>query len=90
MDSNLFMGLLIGASAVLLGIATGIATLIIKPIINLNRNIADLNSSVKSLSKSVDTIDVRLAKHGQEIDAIKDDLREYEGRISRIEGGKHK
>ena len=51
MDSNQFMGLLIAAIVVLLGIATGIATLIIKPIMNLNKSIVKLNDSIDRLNE---------------------------------------
>lgn len=64
------MGLLIAAIATLLGIASTIAVLIIKPLINLNNNITKLNASVNGLNDSVNTINTRLAKHGEEIDEL--------------------
>ena len=68
MDSNQFMGLLIAAIVVLLGIATGIATLIIKPIMNLNKSIVKLNDSIDRLNEDNQNLSIRVREHGKEID----------------------
>ena len=62
MDSNLFMGLLIGALVVLFSLAGVITTLIVKPIINLNRNMVQLDSSIQNLNKTANTMESRLNK----------------------------
>lgn len=71
MDQTLFMGLLIGAIVVLLGIAGVIATLIVKPIINLNNSITKLNASIDQLNGANETLNERVTKHGKEIDALR-------------------
>lgn len=71
MDQTLFMGLLIGAIVVLLGIAGGIATLIVKPIINLNNSITKLNASIDQLNGANKTLNERVTKHGKEIDTLR-------------------
>ena len=88
MDSNLFMGLLIGALVILFGLALTISTLIVKPIIQLNRNMVALDASIKNLNATANVMENRLNKHGEEIDSINRDLRTFEGRVSRLEGGK--
>ena len=72
MDSTQFMGLLIGCVATLIGIATGIVALIIKPIINLNRSITKLNDSIDQLNGKNATLEQRVSQHGKEIDEVRD------------------
>ncbi len=88
MDTNYFMGLLITAIVTLLTVATAITALIVKPIINLNKNIVKLESSIDMLNKSVNNIEARETKHGVEIDNINRELKLFEGRIAKIEGSK--
>lgn len=85
MDSNLFMGLLIGALVILFGLAGVITTLIVKPIINLNRNMVQLDSSIQNLNKTANTMENRLNKHSQEIDAIKEEQSNQDKRIYMLE-----
>lgn len=68
MDETQFMGLLIGCVATLVGIATGIVAIIIKPVINLNRSITKLNDSIDHLNGQNATLEQRVTKHGKEID----------------------
>lgn len=90
MDEHLFMGLLIASLVVLLTIASLIAGLIVKPLLSLNKNITVLQSSMEHFGESMGRVEDRITKHGQEIDGIRDDLKEHEGRISKIEGGRRK
>ena len=71
MDNNTFMGLLIFALIALLGFAATITGLIIRPILNLN--------------KTANVMENRLDKQQEDIENINKDLRNYEGRISRME-----
>lgn len=68
MDSTQFMGMLIAAIVVLLSIATGIAALIINPIIKLNKSITKLNDSIDKLNGDNERLEQRVTKHGREID----------------------
>ena len=86
MDSNTFMGLLIAAIVVLVGLAVGLTTLIVKPIINLNSSITELKVSIQNLNTSVNKVENGLTRHEDEIDNINKDLKDFEGRISRMEG----
>lgn len=88
MDNNTFMGLLIGALVVLFGLAGTVTGLIIKPIINLNRSIVKLEVSIADLNNSVGSMNARIEKQENTIDDIHKDIRGFEGRISKMEGGK--
>jgi len=68
MDTNAFMGLLIGALVVIFGLAATIVTIIVKPIINLNRSIAELNLNIKGLNEKNSNLESRINKHGEQID----------------------
>lgn len=68
MDQATFIGLLIGALVVLSGIATAVTSLIVKPIINLNKSITKLDDSIRHILDDNSTIRKRLDKHGMEID----------------------
>lgn len=85
MDNNTFMGLLIGALVVLFGLAGSIVAIVIKPIINLNRNMVQLDSSIQNLNKTANTMENRLNKHSQEIDAIKEEQSNQDKRIYMLE-----
>lgn len=74
MDSNVFMGLMIGAIATLLGIATAVAGLIVRPIINLNKSITKLNDSIDALNADTGTLRDRVTNHGKEIDRNREHL----------------
>lgn len=85
MDNNTFMGLLIGALVILFGLAGTIVAIVIKPIINLNRNMVQLDSSIQNLNKTANTMENRLNKHSQEIDAIKEEQSNQDKRIYMLE-----
>lgn len=85
MDNNTFMGLLIGALVILFGLAGSIVAIVIKPIINLNRNMVQLDSSIQNLNKTANTMENRLNKHSQEIDAIKEEQSNQDKRIYMLE-----
>lgn len=88
MDNNTFMGLLIAAIAVLLTMSVAITTIVIKPVIQLNRNMARLDDSINNLNKTANTMENRLDKQQEDIEDIHKDLRTFEGRISRVEAQK--
>lgn len=90
MDSNQFMGLLIAAIIVLLGGASIIVTIVIKPVINLNNNIVALRKDISALSDVVNRNEKRIEKHGNEIDEIRDNLKDIEVKVSKMEGAKHR
>ena len=71
MSSNEFMGMLIASIVVLVGLSATLTTLIIKPIINLNKSITKLNHSIDTLNSQQHSLSERVSKHGQEIDANK-------------------
>lgn len=68
MEQTQFMGLLIASIGTLLGIASIIVAIIIKPIINLNKSITKLNDSIDRLNDDNASLAERVTKHGQEID----------------------
>lgn len=78
MDSNTFMGFLIAALVVLLGAASVIATLIVKPLLNLNKNITALNYTITDMSS-------RLKKNDEEIIDLQKGFNQHETRITVLE-----
>lgn len=90
MDSNQFMGLLIIAILALLGGAGVIVAIIIKPVINLNNNIVALRKDISALNDVVNRNEKRIEKHGNEIDELKDNLKDIEVKVSKMEGAKHR
>ena len=68
MEQTQFMGLLIASIGTLLGIASVIVAIIIKPIINLNKSITKLNDSIDRLNDDNEMLAEIVTKHGQEID----------------------
>ena len=84
MDNAQFMGLLVAAIGTLLGIASIIVAIIIKPIINLNKSIVKLNSSIDMLNeKNIDLAD-RVKNHGKEIDANREHLIRHDKDIEHL------
>ena len=77
-------GTIIAAVGLIVGLIA-----IIKPIIDLNGNIAKLTTVVEQLEKLVkdktDKLDQRITKHGEEIDEIKIKQTEHETRIHQLE-----
>lgn len=88
MDSTQFMGLFIAAIIALLGAAGVVTTIIIKPIIGLNRTMVKLDDSITALNKTANAMENRLDKHDIEIDKLNDNDKNFEGRISRLEAQK--
>lgn len=74
MNSNEFMGMLIGCIVTLVGLASTIVALIVKPIINLNKSITKLNDSIDRLNDDSETLRERVGKHGREIDENREHL----------------
>lgn len=68
MDQTTFIGMLIMAIATLLGITSIVVTIVIKPIINLNKSITKLNDNIDHLTGQNKTLETRVAKHGEQID----------------------
>lgn len=77
-------GLIVAAVALIAGLIA-----IIKPIIDLNTNIAKLTTAVTALEDLVkektEQLDKRITKHGEEIDDIKVKQAEHETRITHLE-----
>lgn len=78
MTDSQFMGMLIGAIATILGIAGLISTLIVIPVIKLNRNIEKLNNKIEGIEKDDETLNNRVNKHGVQIDEANLKIREHE------------
>lgn len=78
MDSNTFMGFLIAALVVLLGAASVITTLIVKPLLNLNKNITALNYTITDMSS-------KLKKNDEEIIDLQKGFNQHETRITVLE-----
>lgn len=78
MNANEFLGFMVTTIATLLGMASIIVAIIIKPIINLNKSITKLNDNIDTLNKSYGTLNERVTKHSIELD-------EHEKRILKIE-----
>ena len=85
MDSNQFMGLLIAAIVVLLGLTSSIVVIIIKPIINLNKSIVKLNDSIDRLNEDNQNLSVRVREHGKEIDEKAKKLLIHDTKIAHLE-----
>lgn len=77
-DSNTFMGLLIAALVVLFGLGGVITTLIIKPIINLNKSITILNCSIKETNS-------HLAQNDEKLVELQKGYNQHETRITVLE-----
>ena len=78
MDSNTFMGFLITALVVLLGAASVITALIVKPLLNLNKNITALNYTITDMSS-------KLKKNDEEIIDLQKGFNQHETRITVLE-----
>lgn len=84
MSDTQFMGLLIGAIGTLLGIASVIVAIIIRPIISLNKSIQKLNDSIDQLNGDNKTLGERVTKHGKEIDAVKVEVINHSHEIAHL------
>lgn len=72
------MGFLITALVVLLGAASVITALIVKPLLNLNKNITALNYTITDMSS-------RLKKNDEEIIDLQKGFNQHETRITVLE-----
>jgi len=68
MEQTTFLGLLIGAIVTLLTISTAVTSLIVRPIIKLNKSITKLDDSIRHILDDNSVIRKRLDKHGDQID----------------------
>lgn len=57
----------------------------LKPILDLNTNIAELKTSIDNFKASVDKLDSRITKHGEEIDKLKETVATHEVRLNNLE-----
>lgn len=78
MTDTQFMGMLIAAIVTLLGIASVIVAIIIKPIINLNRTIAKLDTTIEGIQRDSGTLKARVDKHGLELDDVRLSVTKHE------------
>lgn len=62
------------------------AIAVIKPLISLNTNITELKMSIDQFRESVNKLDSRITKHGEEIDNIRVKVTDHEARIKTLEG----
>lgn len=74
MDDSQFLGLLIGSITTLLGIASVLVAIIIKPIINLNKTITKLDNTIGSLEREKKVLNDRVTQHGKEIEDNREHL----------------
>lgn len=70
MEQAQFMGLLITCIGSLLAIASVLVAIVIKPIINLNKTITKLDSTIENIQKEETTLVDRVNKHGTQIDSL--------------------
>lgn len=92
MTEKEFMGYLITAIIALLTGASIITAIIIKPLLNLTGTIRELKLTLSNLGEGSDSrvgkIEQRIEKHGKEIDDFNKDMKNFEGRISKLEARK--
>ena len=92
MTEKEFMGYLITAIISLLTGASIITAIIIKPLLKLNSKITTLELLIQNLIGGPDSrvgkIEQRIEKHGKEIDDFNKDMKNFEGRISKLEASK--
>lgn len=84
MDQTQFMGLLILSIGTLLGIASIIVGIIIRPIINLNKSIVKLNDSIDRLNDENINLSTRITNHGKEIDYNREQIIKHDTEIKHI------
>lgn len=73
-----FMGMLIGAIVTLLGIASIVAAIIVRPVINLNKNIEKLNVTIGGMQEEEKSLNSRVHKHGLQIDEANLKIKEHD------------
>lgn len=81
MDSNTFMGFLIAALVVLVGLASGLVALIIKPVINLNKTITKLDCTIKTLVDDNSETKHHFDKNDKKIDDLEKTSFKHEGEL---------
>lgn len=81
MDNNTFMGLLITAIVVLVGLAGAITSLIVIPVIKLNKNITKLDCNIDLLLKENSETKKHFEKNDNEIDLLRNRVIEQEGEL---------
>lgn len=75
------MGLLIGALVILFGLATTITSLIIKPVINLNKTITKLDCTIKTLVQDNSEAQQHFTKNDAEIDDLQKTVIAQDGEL---------
>lgn len=82
-------GLIVAAVALIVGLIA-----IVKPIIDLNGNVVKLTTVVEQLEELIhdktNKLDIRVTKHGEEIDELKVTQAEHETRINHLENKERK
>ncbi len=76
MNDGMIMALLAFAGALLV---------VLKPILNLNTNIAELKASIDQFKESINKLDARITEHGRDIDKMRESLVDHEARITFLE-----
>lgn len=88
MDSNTFMGMLIVALVVLIGLAGTLTGFIIKPVINLNKNITKLNCTIETLQQNDSDTKNDLKELKEDTTKNTNMLQNHEFRINQLENKK--
>lgn len=81
MDSNTFMGYLIAALVVLVGLVSGLVALIVKPVINLNKTITKLDCTITSLVNDNSKTQKHFDKNDKEIDDLQKATIKHDGEL---------
>lgn len=63
----------------------GALAVVIRPLIALNTNIAQLTASVDQLKDVLEELKTRVSDHGKEIDEMRVEIANHEARISALE-----
>ena len=87
MDSGTFMGLFIAALVVLVGLAGTLTTLIIKPVISLNRNLTEMNTVIKQTRDECTDLKSEVNSHEHRLDEHELKLLAHEKDIETLKGG---
>ena len=63
----------------------GALAVVIRPLMTLNTNIAQLTASVNQLKDVLEELKSRVSDHGKEIDGMRVEIANHEARISALE-----
>ena len=63
----------------------GALLVVLKPILNLNTNITELKVSIDAFKETVNKLDERITKHGEEIDELRLKQTEHDTRLRQLE-----